>query len=182
MPKVIASAVLALSFLVTQHLWANTQANGARVAAKSELFGLPFNNLKFTDLIEQLNSMGVESYPSYQEGVESFSLGPEGILGVTDLTVYTNDSGYLEQALLSGVVESSHKRRSLGELLFNKYGVPSVGHLTNGVGEVEWRLREYTKILLKNASFDVSVLFVDERPKVIQRSGRIDVESLSRNN
>ncbi|BFM49765.1 uridine kinase [Marinomonas sp. THO17] len=183
MLKLIASAVLALSFLVTQYLWANTQPNVVRVAATSELFGLPFNNLKLTDLEEHLKSMGVEGYPSYQEeGVESFSLGPEGILGVTDLIVYSNDSGFIEKALLSGVVESDSKRSALGELLFNKYGVPSVGSLTDNVGEVEWWLRDYTKIMLKNTTFDVSVMYVDERPRVINRSGRIDVESLSRNN
>ncbi|WP_394183334.1 uridine kinase [Marinomonas posidonica] len=182
MPRVITSCILALFVLVSQQLWANTQASTARVSGQSELFGLPFNNLKLSDLGEQLKSMGVESYPSYQDGMQSYSLGPEGILGVTDLTIQSNESGYLVQALLSGVVKSSRQRRALGDLLLKKYGTPSSGRLDNGLGDVEWRLKDYTKIHLNNTSVDVSVMYVDERPKVIQSSGRIDVESLSRNN
>ncbi|AEF53430.1 hypothetical protein [Marinomonas posidonica] len=181
MPRVIASVVLALFVLVSQQLWANTQASTARVSGQLELFGLPFNNLKLSDLGEQLKSMGVESYPAYKEGVQSYSLGPEGILGVTDLTVQSNEFGYLEQALLSGTVKSLRQRRSLGNLLLKKYGPPSSGRLDNGLGEVEWQLKDYTKIMLKNTSADVSVMYVDERPKVIRSSGRIDVESLSSN-
>lgn len=86
----------------------------------AELFGLPLNDLSLSQLKSRLNTMGLSSYPSYKQGVMTYSLGPEGILGVTNATIYSNRSGYVRQVLLSGVVESNEKRKNLGTLLGKK--------------------------------------------------------------
>lgn len=148
----------------------------------AELFGLPLNDLSVSRLEEHLNKMGLRSYPSYKDDVVSYGLGPEGILGVTNATIYSNGSGYIRQALLSGVVESNEKRRALGELLARKYGTPSEGFLKNGIGRSKWLFKDGTMIEFHNTTFDVSLMYVDEKPKVASRSGQIDVEALSRKN
>ena len=99
---------------------------------------------------------------------------------MTNATIYTNKSGYLEKALLSGVVDNDEKRQSLGKLLEEKYGTPAVGYLADGIGQVKWFFNEGTVIELRNTTFDVSLVYVDEQPKVLFNSGRIDVEALSR--
>jgi hypothetical protein len=151
-------------------------------SSNAELFGLRFNDLPLSKLESQLRGMGIVNYPSYKEGVTSYSLGPEGILGVTNATIFTNTSGYIHQALLSGVVDSSEKRQSLGKLLETKYGVPVAGYLSEGIGKARWIFKEGTMIELRNNTFDVSITYVDERPRVQSRSGKIDVEALSRKN
>jgi hypothetical protein len=162
---------------------AKAEGNGASARSNmAELFGLPLNDLSVSRLDKQLNSMGLHSYPSYKDGVVSYSLGPEGILGVTNATIYSNGSGYIRQALLSGVVESSEKRKALGELLARKYGKPSEGFLNNGIGRSKWLFKDGTMIELHNTTYDVSLMYVDESPKVATPSGQIDVEALSRKN
>ena len=157
------------------------EANDAsRSSNVAELFGLPLNDLSVSHLEKQLNGMGLHSYPSYKDGVISYSLGPEGILGVTSATIYTNGSGYIRQALLAGVVESSEKRKELGNLLARKYGSPSEGFLNNGIGRSKWYFADGTMIELHNTTYDVSLMYVDEKPKVATSSGKIDVEALSR--
>ncbi|UTV99106.1 uridine kinase [Marinomonas rhizomae] len=153
-----------------------------KVAEVAELFGLPLNDLSVSQLNKQLNSMGLSSYPSYKDGAVSYSLGPEGILGVTNATIYSNGSGYVRQALLSGVVESKEKRKALGDLLTRKYGNPSEGALNNGIGRSKWLFTDGTMIELHNTTYDVSLMYVDGSPKVVARSGQIDVEALSRKN
>ena len=156
---------------------ANVVSQSSDVA---ELFGLPLNDLSISVLEQHLNSMGLRSYPSYKDGVVSYSLGPDGILGVTNATIYSNGSGYISQALLSGVVESSEKRKALGELLARKYGNPSEGFLNNGIGRSKWLFKDGTMIEFHNTTYDVSLMYVDETPKIATSSGKIDVEALSR--
>jgi hypothetical protein len=151
-----------------------------RISSVAELFGLPLNDLSLSRLERQLSSMGLSSYPSYKDGIVNYSLGPEGILGVTNATIYSNASGYIQQALLSGVVENNEKRKALGELLKQKYGSPNDGFLSNGIGRSKWLFQDGTMIELRNNTYDVSILYVDEHPKVVTRSGHIDVEALSR--
>lgn len=150
--------------------------------SEAKLFGLPLNDLSVSRLDNQLNSMGLRSYPSYKDGVVSYSLGPEGILGVTSVTIYSNRSGYIRQALLSGVVGSKEKRKALGELLIRKYGDPNEGVLNDGIGRSKWFFNDGTMIELHNTTYDVSLMYVDESPKIATRSGKIDVEALSRKN
>ncbi|WP_421856711.1 uridine kinase [Marinomonas sp.] len=174
-------------FVFTFFMGLATQGKaGANVVSRSsdvaELFGLPLNDLSVSLLEQHLNSKGLHSYPSYKDGVVSYSLGPEGILGVTNATIYSNGSGYVRRALLSGVVESNEKRRALGELLVRKYGKPSEGLLNNGIGRPKWLFKDGTVIELSNTTYDVSLMYVDENPKVVSRSGQIDVEALSRKN
>lgn len=152
----------------------------SRASSIAELFGLSLNDLSLERLEKQLATMGLRSYPSYKEGVVSYSLGPEGIFGVTNATIYSNASGYVSQALLSGVIESNEKRKALGELLEKKYGAPSEGFLNTGIGRSTWLFKDGTLIELHNSTFDVSIMYVDEHPRVETRSGQIDVEALSR--
>lgn len=185
MPTKVASALIIFIFGLSMGAATLAKAEESSVPARSniaELFGLPLNDLSVSRLEKQLNSMGMHSYPSYKDGVVSYSLGPEGILGVTSATIYSNGSGYVRQALLSGVVESSEKRKALGELLARKYGKPSEGFLNNGIGRSKWLFQDGTMIELHNTTYDVSLMYVDENPKVATRSGQIDVEALSRKN
>lgn len=179
--SVFAMFAFALS-MVAATLAKAESSTASRVADMAELFGLPLNDLSVSQLNKQLNSMGLSSYPSYKDGVVSYSLGPEGILGVTNATIYSNGSGYVRQALLSGVVESKEKRKALGDLLTRKYGNPSEGVLNNGIGRSKWLFTDGTMIELHNTTYDVSLMYVDESPKVATRSGQIDVEALSRKN
>ena len=179
--SVFAMFVFALS-MVAATLAKAESSTASRVADMAELFGLPLNDLSVSQLNKQLNSMGLSRYPSYKDGVVSYSLGPEGILGVTNATIYSNGSGYVRQALLSGVVESKEKRKALGDLLTRKYGNPSEGVLNNGIGRSKWLFTDGTMIELHNTTYDVSLMYVDESPKVATRSGQIDVEALSRKN
>jgi hypothetical protein len=146
----------------------------------AELFGLSMNDLSLSQLEKKLTSMGLQRYPSYKEGEVSYSLGPEGILGVTNATIFSNSSRYVQQALLSGVVGSLEERQALGELLQIKYGAPSKGYLNDGIGRSKWLFRDGTMIELHNSTYDVSIMYVDEQPKVMEHSGQIDVEALSR--
>jgi hypothetical protein len=151
-----------------------------RNSSIAELFGLSVNNLSLSRLEDHLDNIGLNSYPSYKDGVVSYSLGPEGILGVTNATIFSNTSGYVHQVLLYGVVESDEKRQSLGKLLEKKYGTPTAGNLVDGIGKTHWEFRDGTKIELLNSTFDVAITYIDERPRVRVQSGRIDVEALSR--
>jgi len=185
MTKKRASAlfVFIVSVFFTGLVSANTNtANNSkpRLFGSSKIFGLPLNNLALPRLEKHLSEMGLQSYPSYKDGVVSYSLGPEGILGVTNATVFSNSSGYIQQALLSGVVQSNQKRKALGDLLVKKYGAPNDGQLLSGLGRAAWLFRDGTMIELHNSTFDVSIVYVDERPKVASHTGKIDVEALSR--
>jgi hypothetical protein len=183
MPTKVASALIMFIFALSMSAatLVRAEANGiSRSSNVAELFGLPLNDLSVSRLERQINSMGLHSYPSYKDGVISYSLGPEGILGVTNATIYSNGSGYVRQALLSGVVESNEKRKALGELLGRKYGTPSEGFLNNGIGRSKWLFKDGTMIEFHNTTYDVSLMYVDENPKVAARSGQIDVEALSR--
>lgn len=179
--SIVFICLLFLGGLGSLSVFAATQS-AVRTSNYAELFGLRFNDLSLSRLNSKLRSMGITSYPSYKEGQISYSLGTEGILGVTNATVFTNSSGYIQQALLSGVVESSEKRQSLGKLLEQKYGAPAAGYLSDGIGKARWLFQEGTTIELRNSTFDVSLAYVDERPRVQSRSGKIDVEALSRKN
>ncbi|ETI59314.1 hypothetical protein [Marinomonas profundimaris] len=176
-----AALILTLLMGMTSTVQAKTNEK-ARLSNMAELFGLPLNDLSLSRLKRQLESMGLSSYPSYRDGEMSYSLGPEGILGVTNLTVFSNTSGYVRQALLSGVVESNEKRKALGALLEKKYGEPTEGHLNQGIGRSTWLFKDGTLIEFQNSTYDVSIMYVDEHPKVVNRSGKIDVEALSRKN
>lgn len=182
MPRKVASIWLTFALLILvskpAHVMAET-SESATLSDVAELFGLPFKGLALSKLESRLKGMGLQSYPSYKSGVVSYSLGPEGILGVTNATIYFNSSKYVRQVLLSGVVESNEKRKNLGELLGRKYGSPSEGFLNDGLGRSKWSFRDGTTIDFRNTTYDVSVLYVDEQPKVTSRSGKIDVEALS---
>ncbi|NLQ17791.1 uridine kinase [Marinomonas sp. M1K-6] len=188
MPRKITLIVTMVALLATSGVFANTALTaaqkdiGPRISKKAELFALPFNDLSLSRLENQLSGMGLRSDPSYKDGVVSYGLGPEGILGVTNATLHSNTSGYVHQALLSGVIESREQRKALGQLLEKKYGDPSDGDLQSGMGHAIWLFQDSTRIELRNSTFDVSVLYVDERPRVVIRSGQIDVEALSREN
>lgn len=174
--------VLTIFYVVgTAPVYAATEA-APRGSSIAELFGLPLNDLSLSRLEKHLDSKGLRSYPSYEDGVVSYSLGPEGILGVTNATIFSNSSGYVHQALLSGVVESNEKRQLLGKLLEQKYGAPTAGNLSNGIGKTQWKFSDETVIELYNSTFDVSITYIDERPRVRIRSGEIDVEALARRN
>ncbi|QUX97394.1 uridine kinase [Marinomonas sp. CT5] len=161
----------------------SAETDGAsNVSNKAELFGLPFNDLSLSLLERHLKSLGLQKYPSYKAGVVSYSLGPKGILGVTNATIYSNTSGYIHQALLSGVIESSEDRQALGELLEKKYGTPGSGQLKTGVGRAKWLFDDDTSIELHNDSYDVSITYIDEKPMVDSHTGEIDVEALLRKN
>lgn len=179
--SILALFVFMMSTLFVGLVSANTvNSPKPRLSASAKLFGLPLNNLALPRLEKHLSEMGLQSYPSYKDGVVSYSLGPEGILGVTDATVLSNSSGYIKQALLSGVVQSNKKRKTLGDLLLKKYGTPNDGQLADGLGHAAWLFKDGTKIELNNSTFDVSILYVDERPRVANHTGKIDVEALSR--
>ncbi|RNF51462.1 uridine kinase [Marinomonas hwangdonensis] len=174
--------VLALVIAPVNQALANS-ANSAVLptANAAELFGLSFNDLKLVDLAQHLKNMGLQSYPTYKEGIVSYGLGPEGILGITNATLYTNPSGYVRQALLTGVIQSNEKRKAIGDVFFNKYGAPSEGFLNKGIGRSKWLFDDGTEIDFRNTTYDVSILYVDLQPKKSARnSGRIDVEALSR--
>ena len=183
MPTKVASALIMFIFALSMCAATLVRAEANDVSRSSnvaELFGLPLNDLSVSQLERQLNSMGLRSYPSYKDGVISYSLGPEGILGVTHATIFSNSSRYVQQALLSGVVGSLEKRQALGELLQKKYGAPSEGYLNNGIGRSKWLFKDGTLIEFHNSTYDVYIMYVDERPRVMGRSGQIDVEALSR--
>lgn len=177
------TSVLAVLILVLVGMATVANAKTTKIPQLSniaELFGLPLNDLSLSRLEKKLDSMGLHSYPSYKEGEVSYSLGPEGILGVTHATIFSNSSRYVQQALLSGVVGSLEKRQALGELLQKKYGAPSEGYLNNGIGRSKWLFKDGTLIEFHNSTYDVYIMYVDERPRVMGRSGQIDVEALSR--
>lgn len=161
---------------------ADSSSNAVSYLQGAELFGLRVNDLSKAVFEKQLSKMGLQSYPSYKKGVACYSLGPDGILGIKELTVLFNPSDYVRQATLSGVVESNEKRKSLGLLLEKKYGPPNVGFVRNGYGRAKWIFKDGTQIELHNTTFDVSVSYVDERPKVLSESGEIDVHALSKKN
>lgn len=166
--------------LISANTNINTVSNSKpRLLGNAKLFGLPLNNLALHKLEKRLNEIGLQSYPSYKDGVANYSLGPEGILGVTNAVVFSNSSGYINQALLSGVVESNIKRKALGNLLIEKYGAPNDGGLLDGIGRALWLFKEGTRIELYNSTFNVSIMYVDERPGVTGHRGKIDVEALS---
>jgi len=152
----------------------------SKLTDKAELFGLPFNNLSLAKLEKQLIGMGLNKYPSYRDDMVSYSLGKEGILGVTNADIFVNNSGYVRQALLSGVIDDNEKRRDLGSLLEKKYGSPVSGALSGGIGKAKWQFNDATTIEFRNTTYDVSIMYVDERPTVTSFSGKIDVEALSR--
>jgi len=149
---------------------------------EAEIFGLMVDDLSRQRLEQQLEKMGVNAFPSYREGIASYSLGAEGILGVRELKVRYNNSQYIEQINLSGVVESNEKRRSLGHLLVNKYGPPHLGFVNNGFGRAQWVFENGTAIELRNTTYDVVVVYIDRSPKQAapKDSGRIDVQQLLR--
>lgn len=149
-------------------------ANGA------ELFGIAFNDLAKANFEKHLKERGLEPYPSYKQGVASYSLGKNGILGIKELTVRYNSFKYVEKATMSGVVKSVELRASLGNLLVKKYGPPDIGFVRDGFGRARWSFRDGTEIELRNTTFDVSVVYVDQAPKRVSTSGRIDVEELLR--
>ncbi|MCZ2722160.1 uridine kinase [Marinomonas sp. 15G1-11] len=148
----------------------------------AELFGLKINDLSQADFEKQLDAMGLRSYPSFRKGIASYSLGEEGILGVRALTVIYNKSKFVEKISLAGVVKDNEKRKALGNLLINKYGIPTVGFVNQGFGRAQWLFADGTLIELHNTTFDVSVAYVDRSPKIHSLSGQIDVESLQRKN
>ncbi|SBS31651.1 hypothetical protein MSP8887_01564 [Marinomonas spartinae] len=146
----------------------------------AELFGLKVNDLSKQTLEKQLSRMGLQPYPSYKKDVVSYSLGPKGILGIKELDITFNDYDYIRHANLAGVVKNTHERQKLGELLEKKYGEPNVGFIKNGYGRARWYFKDGTYIELHNTTFDVSISYVDEDPKVPSESGTIDVEALSK--
>lgn len=148
----------------------------------AELFGLRINNLSQDDFERHLLKMGVQSFPTYKKGIASYSLGEQGILGIRELTVHYNEQRFIVKAVLSGVVESNPKRKSLGNLLVKKYGPPDFGFVNDGFGRGEWNFSDGTRIQLHNTTFDVSVEYQDLAPKVPSLSGRIDVNSLKKPN
>lgn len=147
-------------------------------ASGAEIFGIKFNNLSKEKFESHLKKMGLEPYPSYREGVASYSLGASGILGIKELTVRYNDYQYVERATLSGVVEDPELRARLGNVLLHKYGQPDVGFVRDGYGRARWELSDSTDIELRNTTFDVSVVYIDRYPKLVSPSGKIDVEAL----
>lgn len=160
------------------HVFANTAVLPTTKSA--ELFGLPLSNLRLSALANHLNSMGLKSYPTYREGIVNYSLGPDGILGITNAAIYTNASGFVQQALLTGVIQSNDQRRAIGDVFLKKYGEPSEGILNRGIGRSKWSFEDGTEIDFRNTTYDVSILYVNSRPKSNVRSGRIDVEALYR--
>lgn len=172
--------VLTVFYVIAPTYAATKFASGNSSVA--QLFGLTLNDLSLSKLENHLGSIGLSSYPSYKEGVVAYSLGPEGILGVTNATIFSNTSGYVHQILLSGVIDSDEKRQLLGELLEQKYGAPTDGLLSEGIGKTQWKFKDGTSIELINSTFDVSITYIDERPRVRLGSGKIDVEALSRKN
>jgi len=147
---------------------------------EAELFGLKINDLSQSKFESQLKKMGLHSFPSFRKGIASYSLGEDGILGVRSLTVVYNKSKYVEKISLAGVVKSNEKRKALGLLLINKYGIPTVGFVNQGFGRAQWLFGDGTLIELRNTTFDVSMSYVDRSPKVQSLSGQIDVESLQK--
>jgi len=148
----------------------------------AELFGLKINDLSQAEFEEQLKKMGLRSYPSFRQGIASYSLGEEGILGVRTLTVVYNKFKFIEKISLAGVVKDNEKRKALGNLLINKYGKPTVGFVNDGFGRAQWLFYDGTLIQLRNTTFDVSIAYVDRSPKEQSLSGQIDVESLLKKN
>lgn len=144
----------------------------------AELFGLKVNDLSKEDFEKRLSAMGLQPYPSYKKGVATYSLGPEGILGVRELAIQFNGDDYLKKATMSGVVKSNKKRQSLGNLLVKKYGMPNIGFVRDGYGRAKWVFHDGTYIELHNTTFNVLVIYVDQQPKVLSESGQIDVEAL----
>ncbi|MBM6552183.1 uridine kinase [Marinomonas ostreistagni] len=177
-----------MSFLLLSQSYANEtvteeETPPAPVYAKgAELFGITFNDLSKAQFEMHLKKMGLEPYPSYREGVASYSLGKNGILGIKELTVRYNQHQYVEKATLSGVVESPELRAQLGSVLLHKYGQPDVGFVRDGYGRARWQLPDNTDIELRNTTFDVSVVYIDRVPKAVSPSGRIDVEALLKRN
>lgn len=151
-------------------------------ASGAELFGIAFNDLSKAQFEMHLKKMGLEPFPSYRQGVASYSLGKNGILGIKELTVRYNQYQFVEKATLSGVVESPELRAKLGNVLLQKYGQPEVGFVRDGYGRARWQLPDNTDIELRNTTFDVSVVYIDRVPKAVSPSGRIDVEALLKRN
>ncbi|MBJ7539230.1 uridine kinase [Marinomonas transparens] len=151
-----------------------------KFSTEAEIFGLRVNDLSQPAFEKQLTSMGLQPYPSYHKGVASYSLGPDGILGIKSLNILFNRSGYIRQAVMSGVVTNNSQRGSIGALLEKKYGEPTIGFVKNGYGRAKWLFPDGTFIELHNTTFDVSIRYGDEHPKVQSHSGKIDVEALSR--
>lgn len=176
--------VLLLSFFLVTEVSAEEEIPlEPKVYSKSaELFGLQVNDLSQSDLEEQLRKMGLHSYPNFRQGVASYSLGDEGILGVRALTVVYNKFKFVEKISLEGVVKDNEKRKALGDLLSNKYGKPTVGFVKDGYGRAQWLFYDGTLIQLRNTTFDVSITYVDRSPKEQSLSGQIDVESLLKKN
>ena len=172
--------------LMTMQGYAQTEESGELApptptySTGAELFGIAFNDLAKSKFEEHLKERGLEPYPSYKEGVASYSLGSTGILGIKELTVRYNRFNFVEKATMSGVVESVELRSSLGDLLVKKYGAPDIGFVRDGFGRARWSFRDGTEIELHNTTFDVSVIYVDRSPKRTSTSGRIDVEELLR--
>lgn len=191
----VINGVITLSCLVSSAL---VQAEGAAEAVDiqsdevpqsapsystgAELFGIPFNDLSKAKFEMHLTKMGLEPYPSYREGVASYSLGASGILGIKELTVVYNRYQFVERATMSGVVEDAELRAKLGTVLEHKYGPPSIGFVRDGYGRARWMLQDGTEIQLRNTTFDVSVVYTDRVPKRVSPSGRIDVEALLKRN
>lgn len=144
----------------------------------AEIFGLKVNDLSKKTFEKRLGEMGIEPYPSYKKDVVSYSLGDNGILGLKELDATFNDYGYIKQATMVGVVKSNDKRSSLGNLLVKKYGEPNIGFVKDGYGRAKWVFQDGTYIELHNTTFDVSVIYVDQDPKIPSESGQIDVEAL----
>lgn len=151
-----------------------------KLLKEAMLFGVPINDLTQAKLDKQLSARGIESYPSYKEGTVNYGLGEEGILGIKVLTVRFNRSGYFKQAVFAGIVEDNEKRKAIGNLLEGRYGKPALGFVKDGYGRAKWLLDDNCYIELHNTTFDVSVSYVDTRPKSVSQSGRIDVQALSR--
>ncbi|TPE50864.1 uridine kinase [Maribrevibacterium harenarium] len=149
-------------------------------SSEAELFGIKINDLEKSQFESHLKKMGLEAYPSYHQGVVTYSLGKEGILGIKNLSVSFNRFAYFQQATMSGVVENAKQRSTLGRLLVEKYGEPTQGFVRDGYGRATWYFSDGTMIQLRNTTFDVSVIYVDQAPKQVSTSGRIDVEALLR--
>lgn len=182
--RALKGMVLSVLFVgLMGNAWADDVPPAEVVAAPeyskgAELFGIPFNNLSKSDFEAHLSKMGLEPYPSYRQGVASYSLGKSGILGIKELTVVYNKFEYVEKAVMSGVVEDTDLRSKLGTVLMTKYGPPTVGFVRDGYGRARWELPDGTEIELHNTTFDVSVSYVDREPNKASASGRIDVEAL----
>lgn len=180
--NVLVSAVItgAVSSVAFADIADNLQSRAQRHDSGAELFGLTVNNLSQAVIEKQLAKMGLQAFPTYKKDRVSYSLGPDGILGIKELDLVFNSYDYIRSATMSGVVESAEKRQKLGLVLEQKYGQPNVGFVKNGYGRAKWFFKDGTYIELHNTTFDVSISYVDQDPMVPKESGTIDVEALSR--